>query len=143
MKTYMSGIIASLFVFITPVIPLIWLVLLFVISDTALGVWASYKENKQIESRKLARVISKITIYCAMIMMVYSLDVLVLYTWIDDKMLVTKIGAGVLCFVEGFSMDENIRRFNNDKGVIFYVERLFKVVKGVKVKYNELVNGKD
>jgi preprotein translocase subunit SecG len=143
MKTYMSGIIASLFVFITPVIPLIWLVLLFVISDTALGVWASYKENKQIESRKLARVISKITIYCAMIMMVYSLDVLVLYTWIDDKMLVTKIGAGVLCFVEGFSMDENIRRFNNDKGVVFYVERLFKVVKGVKVKYNELVNGKD
>jgi preprotein translocase subunit SecG len=143
MKTYMSGIIASLFVFITPVIPLIWLVLLFVISDTALGVWASYKENKQIKSRKLARVISKITIYCAMIMMVYSLDVLVLYTWIDDKMLVTKIGAGVLCFVEGFSMDENIRRFNNDKGVIFYVERLFKVVKGVKVKYNELVNGKD
>jgi preprotein translocase subunit SecG len=143
MKTYMSGIIASLFVFITPVIPLIWLVLLFVISDTALGVWASYKENKQIKSRKLARVISKITIYCAMIMMVYSLDVLVLYTWIDDKMLVTKIGAGVLCFVEGFSMDENIRRFNNNKGVIFYVERLFKVVKGVKVKYNELVNGKD
>jgi hypothetical protein len=58
-------------------------------------------------------------------------------------MLVTKIGAGVLCFVEGFSMDENIRRFNNNKGVIFYVERLFKVVKGVKVKYNELVNGKD
>ena len=143
MKTYMSGIIASLFVFITPVIPLIWLVLLFVISDTALGVWASFREKKQIKSRKLARVVSKITIYCLMIMMVYSLDVLILSTWIDDKMLVTKIGAGVLCFVEGFSMDENIRRFNNNKGVVFYLEKLFTAVKGVKVKYNDVINGKD
>jgi len=140
MKTYLTGLLTSLFIFVTPVIPLIWLVLFFVIGDTIIGMYASYKKGTSITSRKLARVITKISVYSIMILLVYGLDILILSTWIETHMLVTKIGTGIVCFIEGFSIDEKIRVINNDKGTIYYIGKVFDFVKGFKSKYNEIIN---
>jgi len=142
MNKFMIGLFTSVFVFIAPVIPLIYLVLCFILMDTMVGVMSSYKLGIEIKSRKLSRVVSKLTIYSMTLLLIYGLDILVLSTWIETHMLVTKVGAGVLCFIEGFSIDENIRKCNNNKGVGFYFSKVFEVVKRVKEKYNEIINGK-
>lgn len=142
MNKFMSGLLASAFVFLAPVIPLIYLVLAFTLMDTVVGIVCAKHRGEPLKSRTLARVVSKLTIYIFTILLVYGLDILVLSTWIETHMLVTKIGAGVLCFVEAFSIDENIRKCNNDKGVGYYFNKVFDVVKKAKQKYNELINGK-
>jgi uncharacterized YccA/Bax inhibitor family protein len=143
MSKFMSGLLTSLFVFISPVIPLILLVLVFVLFDTIIGMICSYKQGCQLQSRKLSRIVTKITIYVLMLLLVYGLDVMILSTWIETHMLVTKIGAGILCFIEAFSIDENIRRCNKDKGVGYYFNKIFDLIKKVKTKYNDTVNGKE
>ena len=143
MNKFMSGLLASVFVFITPVIPLIYLVLSFILMDTFVGVLCAKHLGKPIKSRTLSRVISKITIYVFTLLLIFGLDVLVLSTWIETHMLVTKVGAGILCFIEGFSIDENIRKCNKDKGVGYYFGKVFEVVKKAKEKYNEIINGND
>lgn len=142
MNKFMSGLLSSLFVFVSPVIPLIYLVLTFILFDTIIGVVCSYHLGQRIKSRTLARIVSKITIYTMMMLLVYGLDVLVLSTWIETHMLVTKIGAGILCFIEAFSIDENIRKCNGDKGVGYYFNKVFDLVKKAKTKYNDVINGK-
>lgn len=142
MNKFMSGLFTSLFVFVSPVIPLIWLVLSFIVVDTIFGVMCAYRLGEKVKSRTLSRIVSKITIYTFMMLLVYGLDVLVLSTWIETHMLVTKIGAGILCSIEVFSIDENIRKCNGDKGVGYYFNKVFDLVKKVKTKYNDVINGK-
>lgn len=136
------GLLTSVFVFITPVIPLMYLVLAFIMMDTFSGVLSAKHLGKPIKSRTLSRVVSKITIYVFTLLLIFGLDVLVLSTWIETDMLVTKIGAGVLCFIEGFSIDENIRKCNGNKGVGYYFNKIFDLVKKAKTKYNDVINGK-
>lgn len=143
MSKFLSGLLTSLFVFVSPVIPLILLVLVFVVFDTIIGMMCSYKQGVKLKSRVLSRIVTKITIYVLMLLLVYGLDVMILSTWIETHMLVTKIGAGILCFIEAFSIDENVRKCNKDKGVGYYFNKIFDLVKKVKSKYNDTVNGKE
>jgi hypothetical protein len=137
------GLVCSIFVFLTPVYPLIILVGLFIISDTIFGVYASWKINgrESIKSRKMARLISKLVVYTGAILLIFGLDYLILSMFMP-LMLITKLGAGVLCFIEGFSIDEKIRKVNKDKGVVYYLKKTFTFVKGIKEGFNEVINGK-
>lgn len=136
----MLGLLTSLFVFLAPTFPLILLVGIFIIVDTCLGVYVAYKLKNQVTSRKLARVITKVIIYITAILLIFGLDTHILSIFIETDLLVTKVGAGVLCFIEGFSIDESIRKINNDKGVAYYVKKTFESVKKLKNGFNSMVN---
>jgi hypothetical protein len=135
------GFIGSLFLVLAPTYPLIFLVGMFIMADTFFGVYTSWKLGNPILSRKLARLISKLFIYTGAILLVFGLDHLILSHFIGG-LVITKIGAGVLCFIEGFSIDEKIRRINDNKGIVYYLSKCLSFVKGVKDGFNEVINGK-
>jgi hypothetical protein len=140
MEKFILGLLGSLYILFLPVFPLIILVGAFIIADTFFGVYASWKTGNSITSRKLARVISKLIVYTGAILLVFGLDVLIFSMFIDTELMVTKLGAGVLCFIEGFSIDEKIRKVNNDKGMVYYLKKFFSFLKGIKNGYNDIIN---
>lgn len=136
------GFFGSLFLILAPTYPLILLIGLFIVADTIAGIYTSWVLGNPILSRKLARLVSKLFIYTGVILLVFGLDTIIISYFLDG-LIITKIGAGVLCFIEGFSIDEKIRKINNDKGIVYYLKKLFSFVKGVKDGYNEIINGKE
>ena len=141
MKEYVLMILSVLFVYFTPVLPLLILVSVFIFSDTLLGLYTAKKLKKEITSRKLARIITKLIIYTSAILLIFLLDKLVFGMFIDTPFIITKLGAAVLCFIEVFSMDENIRKINKDRGLIYYITKSFDFIKNIKDKFNTSVNG--
>jgi hypothetical protein len=139
MKEYILAVLGSLALFIEPVFPLIILVGIFIIADTIFGVWSSKKLGKPIISRKLFRLVSKFVVYTTSILLVWGLDSLIISEFITP-FLTTKIVAAVLCFIEGFSIDEKLRSINEGKGVIYYLDKFTKFIKGVKDKFNEITS---
>ena len=137
MKTFLYGLLSSIFVFLTPVLPLIILVGFFISADTILGVYTAKKLKNKVTSRKLSRIIGKLIIYNGTILLVFGLDTQIFGMFIETDLLITKLGAGVLCFIEGFSIDENIRKINKDKGIVYYVQKMFDLIKTTKSKYND------
>ena len=135
------GLLGSLFLVLTPTYPLILLVGLFIVADTIAGLYTSWRLGQDIKSRKLARLISKLFVYTGAILLVFGLDTIILSHFIGG-LVITKIGAGVLCFIEGFSIDEKIRNVNNDKGIVYYLTLCFKFLKGFKDGFNDIINGK-
>ena len=141
MKEYVLMILGGIFIYFTPVLPLLFLVSVFIFSDTLLGLYTAKKLQKEITSRKLARIITKLIIYTSAILLIFLLDTLVFGMFIDTPFIITKLGSGVLCFIEVFSMDENIRKINKDRGVIHYITKSFDFIKNIKDKFNSSVNG--
>lgn len=137
MKTFLYGLLSSIFVFLTPVLPLIILVGFFISADTLLGVYTAKKLKNKVTSRKLSRIIGKLIIYTGAILLVFGLDTQIFGMFIETDLLITKLGAGVLCFIEGFSIDENIRKINKDRGTVYYVQKMFDLIKTTKKKYND------
>jgi hypothetical protein len=140
MEKFLLALLGSLYVLLIPVYPLIVLVGLFIMADTVFGIYASWRTGTNITSRKLARVISKLIVYTGAILLVFGLDILIFSMFIETELMVTKLGAGVLCFIEGFSVDEKIRKVNNDKGIVYYLSKFFKFLKGLKNGYNDIIN---
>jgi uncharacterized membrane protein len=141
MKEYVLMILSVLFVYFTPVLPLLILVSVFIFSDTLLGLYTAKKLKKEITSRKLARIITKLIIYTSAMLLIFLLDKLVFGMFIDTPFIITKLGSGVLCFIEVFSMDENIKKINKDRGLIHYITKSFDFIKNIKDKFNTSVNG--
>ena len=141
MKEYVLMILGGIFIYFTPVLPLLFLVSVFIFSDTLLGLYTAKKLQKEITSRKLARIITKLIIYTSAILLIFLLDTLVFGMFIDTPFIITKLGAGVLCFIEVFSMDENIRKINKGRGIIHYITKSFDFIKNIKDKFNSSVNG--
>lgn len=140
MKEYLLLLFAGLVGFFSPAFALIFGVGFFIVFDTIMGLYASWKMGRPILSRKLSRLISKITFYTVCILLVYTFDVLIISQFIENKMLITKIGAGALMFVEIFSIDEKLRELNNQKGFVFYITKIFNLIKTGKDNYNKLIN---
>jgi xanthosine utilization system XapX-like protein len=134
------GILSSFFVFLTPAIPLVILVGLFIIGDTIMGLIKSYILKEDILSRKLARLILKLIAYTSAVLLVYGLDVIILSEFIQRDLLITKFATGVLCFIEGFSIDEKIRLINNDKGVVYYVKKAISSFLKFRNKLGEIID---
>jgi len=140
-EKFLIGLFGSIFLVLTPTYPIIFLVGMFIIADTFFGVYSSWRLGQDIKSRKLARLISKLFVYTSAILLVFGLDTIILSHFIGG-LVITKIGAGILCFIEGFSIDEKIRKINNDKGIVYYLTMCFKFLKGFKNGFNEIINGK-
>lgn len=141
MKEYILMVLGGLFIYFIPVYPLLLLVSVFIFSDTLLGIYTAKKLQIDITSRKLARIITKLIIYTSAILLIFLLDTLVFGMFIDTPHIITKLGAGVLCFIEVFSMDENIKKINKGRGIIHYVTKSFDFIKNIKNKFNSSVNG--
>jgi hypothetical protein len=133
-------IFGTISVYFAPTIPLIFMVGVFIAADTVMGLYASWKLNQPILSRKFARLITKLISYTASVLLVYILDINLLCEFIEKPLLVTKVSAGVLAFVELFSIDEKIRKLNNNKGIVYYITKVFEFVKNIKDKHNEIIN---
>lgn len=136
----MKNILNAIAVFLSPVIPMLFICFGVVIVDTITGRKAARKEGKVVNSRKTRLgLVSKIITYFTVILMAYFTDYFILneitthYVWFDY--LFTRTWVGILIWIEWTSINENIKTLRgysiNDKAVQF--------IKGVKKVITELM----
>lgn len=103
--------------FFLPIQPLLWLVGIFILSDTILGVWSSVKLGEQITSRKLSGIIPKMILYQSAVLVGFVLDHFLISEFalmlISVKYLMTKLIAMTLIFIELLSINENFEVITN------------------------------
>ena len=151
MEAYLKGIGAAILLFITPVVPLLLLIGFAILIDTIFGIIASKKNNEPILSSKLARLLTKSLIYLSLVLLAFGLDYVligeILINYFKIHILFTKlIGVGII-FVECFSIDEKIRKMNDNKGLWYYFKlilakgkQMTASIKDVKKDIDELKN---
>jgi len=111
-KASLHPFLLSIMAFFMPIVPLIFLVGMFILGDTIVGIWAAIKRSEKITSRKLGNVVPKMLLYQGAIIFGYMMDVWLLaeftnYIFSVD-MLITKLIAMTLIFIESLSLIENI-----------------------------------
>lgn len=128
---------------LAPIAPILLLVFVFIIADTVFGIWSSKKLKQPIKSRRLARFISKMLVYGAVVIITYAMDVLLLGEFllmiVSIKLLATKVAAIALIVNEVFSIDEKLRNVNN-KGIWDYFKRVIGIAKMIKKETDELTD---
>lgn len=139
MNIKVMAILSAILMWLMPIVPLLILVGGFIMFDTFFGIWAAKKNGILITSRRFSRIVSKMISYTATIILVYGMDKYIIDYWVGD-MIITKLAAGVLCFVEGFSIDEKIRAINDNKGVAYFLDKIFKFVKEGKDKIADILS---
>lgn len=141
LSLFIKSVLISIWLFILPTEPLITLVGLFIFGDTIMGLIASYVKKEPIISRKLFRLATKLFLYTAAILLIYGLDVLIIsdvFGFESSKFIITKVAVGSLCVIEGFSIDEKIRKMNKNRGVKYYWNKIIKMVKSAKKDINDI-----
>lgn len=127
-NTLLKSIGLALVAFFAPIVPLIILIGFAIMTDTVFGIIASIKNKKPIVSNKLARILTKSIIYLSLILLFYGVDVVLINAILTKKfginLLLTKFAAVIITIVEGFSIDEKIRSFNDGKGIWFYIKKI-------------------
>lgn len=110
-ELYLKSFLVSVAAFFLPIVPLILLVGVFILGDTALGIWAAKKRGERISSRKLGNIIPKMVLYQAAVVTAFLLETFLLGEFISIlfsiEIIFTKLVALTLIFIEGVSMDEN------------------------------------
>jgi len=142
MKTTLNAILCSLVAFFVPIQGVLLLVGFAIFLDTFFGIYAAYKRGEKIRSKIMGwGFVSKQVAYCFVILFVYALEILlledILHHILSIHLVATKISAIVLISIEAYSIDENIRSFNNGKGAGFYFTRLINLGKSVKKMSND------
>jgi len=132
MKILINAILVSLCAFFLPIQGVLLLVGFSILLDTLFGVYSSKKQGKKITSKILSwGIVTKMIGYEFAILLIYAVEVLLLdellHGIVDIHLIVTKLSALTLVSIEVFSIDESIRKFNNDKGIAFYFKRLIKL----------------
>lgn len=139
MKESLITLWASVLVFFTPIQPLLIIIGSFIAMDTVLGVSKAYITNQPINSHTLSRVIFKMLIYQAVVLLLYPIDVFIIGSELFGyENFATKLGAFILIFVESLSIEENIKAINHGKGFKYYFEKLLKTLKGMKQQLTEV-----
>jgi hypothetical protein len=127
---------------LTPIKHLLVLVGFLIIIDTVLGVWSSKKRKVKITSNKLASVVSKMLVYQGVIIVAYAVDTLILggivAMFIQVPLFVTKVAALMVIINEGYSIDENIRAINKNKGTWFYFKKSIGVAQVLKREVDKI-----
>lgn len=137
----LKSLFLSIWLFFIPVEPLIVLVGAFIVADTIMGLYTAWRLKEPIVSRKLSRLAIKLLLYTGATLLVYGLDTLIIsdiFGLDSSKFIFTKITVGALCSIELFSIDEKIRKFNDEKGFKFYWKRTLALVKGIKKDINDI-----
>lgn len=138
---YLKAFIISSLTFFVPIKPLLLLVGIFIFGDTILGVWAAKKRGERITSRKLGNIVPKMLLYQGAVIIGYTLDKLLLEEFIlllfNIDMMVTKLIAMTLIFIETLSLNENIECitgkniFQSFKQMITRASKLKKEIKDI------------
>ena len=128
-----SYIIGAVFGFLEPLSVLLLWMLIFIIADMVSGCYASLKEGKHLQSKKLKRTIDKFLTYTTSIILLHGLDVYMV-TFADFGL--ARIGCTLICGIEIYSVFENFYRAT--KNPVFKVLTRFTLAKiedktGVKI----------
>ena len=124
MESFFKSIALALATFLLPVRPLLLVIGFAILVDTIFGIIASKKCNEPILSNKLARVSTKSVIYMTLTLLTYGIDIVLLnallMNYLKIQLLFAKlVGVGIV-IVEVFSIDEKIRKMNDNKGIWYY-----------------------
>lgn len=99
--------------FLLPIKPLIIIVGVCIAIDTFMGIWRSRKMKEKITSRKLSNIVSKMVLYQAAIILFFCIEKYILADFIGAftsiPLIVTKLIAATLVFIELKSMDESFQ----------------------------------
>ena len=121
---------------LSPIKYLLLLVGVFIIIDTALGIWNAKRQQIQITSKRLSSVLSKMFVYQGIVILAYAIDSFILggivSLFIDVPLFVTKIATLMVLVNEAYSIDEKIRNLNDGKGTWFYFKRSVGIAKVLK-----------
>lgn len=99
-----SYLIATVGAFFEPISVLIGWMLIFILSDMATGIYASYCKGQKITSHKMQRTVIKFLMYGGSIMLLEGFDKY--FVTIADIGF-AKIGATIICGIELYSIFEN------------------------------------
>ena len=138
---WIKYVIGSLFVFLSPIRPLIFLVGFIVVLDTIFGILRSRKLKIKFTSRRFYAFFKKSLVYQLLIIATFILDKNLINEFMNMVMavdyLTTKIITAAICFNEIKSIDENIKiAFKID--ILKWILDLFKFSKSVKEGINEI-----
>lgn len=110
-KASLTAIIGIVLAFLTPVIPLMLTVGAAIAIDTVCGIIKAKKLKDSITSRKMSKLISKLVLYQAAIVLFFCIEKFVLSDIIgiitQINLILTKLVATTLLFIEGTSINEN------------------------------------
>jgi len=136
----MKNILNAIAVFLSPVIPMLFICFGVVVVDTITGRKAARKSNKEVNSRKTRLgLVSKLITYFSVILMAYFTDYFILneitthYVWFDY--LFTRTWTGILIWVEWTSINENIKTIRG----ISLNEKAIEFIQGVRKVITELM----
>lgn len=112
-KEKIRVLLSIIIAFIATIKPLMIVVGLFIVIDTITGIYKVFKTKEKFSSRKLSRTISKMVLYLACIILIFSLDKLLLgeliSSFVTVQFFTTKVVAMFLVTVELISIRENIK----------------------------------
>lgn len=118
-------------VILTPIQEVLFVTMFLIVLDTLIGLYAAYKNNIPITSRKLGNTISKFLLYNLAIISGYLIQQYVIGS---DVIPIVKIIAGVITFTEFLSILENIQKVTELK--------IVKTITGIlkrKAKENDML----
>ena len=113
MKNYITMMLASAVVVISPVLPMIYVSLLAIFIDTCFGVWRSVKKNGWVSfrSRRLSDTMSKSLLYSGGIFFTFLIEKYIagdiIANFISIDLIMTKFVAFFCVIVEVKSMNES------------------------------------
>lgn len=113
---YFSGAVASLVALFSPLLPLVWSVISFILFDFLTGVWASAadcrREGKRwyFESHLAWRTVEKLGFTTSALAMTFVIDVVILS---HTDLHLTRLFTGFVCGVELWSFLENACRISH------------------------------
>lgn len=114
-KSQMGGVVSVLLAFLIPIHGLILAVGMAIVADTIIGVYKTvkFKGWKEVSSRKLSSIVSKMFLYQGALILFYCIDKMIMgefvALFIGIPLFLTKILSAVLCFIELKSIDENYK----------------------------------
>jgi hypothetical protein len=127
--------------FLAPIQGIMLTVGFCILADTVMGIWKANKLKEKVTSRKLSQIISKMFLYQATIVLIYSVDKFILdqivQAFFTVPLMATKVVALTLISIELFSIDENFKAVKK-KGFWDYFKDLTARAKDVKDKIDPL-----
>lgn len=128
-----SYLFSAIMGFLEPLSVLFLWLLIFILVDMVSGCYASLKEGKHLESRKMQKTIIKFILYTTSVILLHGLD---LYMITFAECGLARIGSSIICGIEIYSIFENFYRAT--KNPVFRVLTQFTLQKvegktGVKI----------
>lgn len=144
MKFQFHVLFISVLGFLSPVIPFMFLAGFSIFLDTGFGLWAAYKNNIPRTSAKAQRILFKMLVYNAILLLAFLIDKIVVEIitkgHLGFDLPITRITIIAIILNELYSVDEKIVSvYGPDKGLWSLFKRAFSMAKKIKDKKDELI----